>query len=222
VKLGRNEDALKTLNVCLKMVPDYAKALVKRGEVHQNLEDWEEAVYDFGAASSIDPAGFGVSQKLKYAQQQAKAAKKKDYYKILGVQKGDDEKKIKTAYRKLALKWHPDKNSETDESKARAEKMFKEINEAWAVLSDPEKRRQHDMGMSMEDMSNGGGMPGGFSGGFPGGGMNFNMGGMPGGMGGMPGGMGGGMPGNFDPNEIFKMFFAQNMEDDGGFGSFMN
>lgn len=68
------------------------------------------------------------------------------------MQKGDDEKKIKTAYRKLALKWHPDKNAESDESKARAEKMFKEINEAWAVLSDPEKRRQHDMGMSMEDM----------------------------------------------------------------------
>ena len=68
------------------------------------------------------------------------------------------------------------------------------------------------MGMSMEDMTNGGGMGGG---GFPGG-MNFNMGGMGGGGGGMPGGMG------FDPNEIFKMFFAQNMEDDGGFGSFMN
>lgn len=93
-----------------------------------------------------------MQQKLKYAQQEAKKAKKKDYYKILGVQKGDDEKKIKTAYRKLALKWHPDKNAESDESKARAEKMFKEINEAWAVLSDPEKRRQHDMGMSMEDM----------------------------------------------------------------------
>jgi len=93
-----------------------------------------------------------VQQKLKYAQQEAKKAKKKDYYKILGVQKGDEEKKIKTAYRKLALKWHPDKNAESDESKARAEKMFKEINEAWAVLSDPEKRRQHDMGMSMEDM----------------------------------------------------------------------
>lgn len=93
-----------------------------------------------------------MQQKLKYAQQEAKKAKKKDYYKILGVQKGDEEKKIKTAYRKLALKWHPDKNAESDESKARAEKMFKEINEAWAVLSDPEKRRQHDMGMSMEDM----------------------------------------------------------------------
>ena len=50
-------------------------------------------------------------------------------------------------------------------------------------------------------------------GGFPGG-MHFNMGG--GGAGGMPGGMA------FDPNEIFKMFFSQNMEDGGGFGSFMN
>ena len=123
------------------------------------------------------------------------------------------EKAIKTAYRKLALKWHPDKNSESEETKTRAERMFKEINEAWAVLSDPAKRKQHDMGMSMEDMTNGGGM-----GGFPGGGMGgFNMGGgMPGGPGGMPGGMA------FDPNEIFKMFFSGGMEDDGGMGSFMN
>ena len=56
---------------------------------------------------------------------------------MLGVEKGDDEKKIKSAYRKLALKWHPDKNSGSEEEKVRAEKMFKEINEAWAVLSDP-------------------------------------------------------------------------------------
>lgn len=54
----------------------------------------------------------------------------------MGVAKDANEKQIKTAYRKLALKWHPDKNSETEESKKRAEKMFKEINEAWAVLSD--------------------------------------------------------------------------------------
>lgn len=84
--------------------------------------------------------------------------------------------------------------------------MFKEVNEAWAVLSDPKKRQQHDMGMSMDDMTNGPNMDG-----FPGG-MNFNMGGG----GGMPGGMA------FDPNEIFKMFFSQNMEDGGGLGSFMN
>ena len=69
VKLNKNEEALATLNLCLKMQPDYAKALVKRGEVHQNLEEWEEAVEDYGAANQIDPAGFQVGQKLKYAQQ---------------------------------------------------------------------------------------------------------------------------------------------------------
>lgn len=60
VKLNKNEEALATLNICLKMNPDYAKALVKRGEVYQNLEEWEEAVSDFGAAAAIDPAGFQV------------------------------------------------------------------------------------------------------------------------------------------------------------------
>ena len=50
--LGRVEleAALATLNVCLKMNPDYAKALVKRGEVYQNMDEWEEAVQDYGAA----------------------------------------------------------------------------------------------------------------------------------------------------------------------------
>lgn len=112
----------------------------------------------------------------------------------MGVTKESTDADIKKAYRKLALKWHPDKNSETEEQKTKAEKMFKEVNEAYAVLSDKEKRRQHDMGFSLDDMTNGSGGMGG--GGFPGG-MNFNMGG-PGG-----GGMGG-----IDPNEIFKMFFS--------------
>jgi preprotein translocase subunit Sec63 len=117
------------------------------------MEEWDEAVEDYGAAAAIDPAGFQVGQKLKYAQQKQKAARKKDYYKILGVAKDAPEKTIKTAYRKAALKWHPDKNNETPEQKTRAEKMFKEVNEAWAVLQDPQKRQQHDMGMSMDDMN---------------------------------------------------------------------
>lgn len=50
VKLGNNEEALATLNLCLKMQPEYHKALVKRGEVNQNLEMWDEAVSDYGAA----------------------------------------------------------------------------------------------------------------------------------------------------------------------------
>src|SRR5207253_6272734 len=61
----------------------------------------------------------------------------KDYYRILGVDRGADDKTLKSAYRKLARKYHPDVNKGQDAS-------FKEINEAYEVLSDPEKRRRYD------------------------------------------------------------------------------
>jgi DnaJ-class molecular chaperone len=64
----------------------------------------------------------------------------KDYYKILGVKKNASEKDIKSAFRKLARKYHPDVNPNNHE----AEEKFKEINEANEVLSDPEKRKQYD------------------------------------------------------------------------------
>ncbi|MEA3344732.1 MAG: J domain-containing protein [Chloroflexota bacterium] len=63
----------------------------------------------------------------------------KDYYKILGVDRNADEGEIKRAYRRLARKYHPDVNDS-----AGAEERFKEINEAYQVLSDPEKRRKYD------------------------------------------------------------------------------
>jgi len=65
----------------------------------------------------------------------------KDYYKSLGVSKSASAKEIKKAYRKLAMKYHPDRNKD---NKA-AEAKFKDISEAYAVLSDPEKRKQYDM-----------------------------------------------------------------------------
>jgi len=66
---------------------------------------------------------------------------KKDYYKILGVSRDADQKAIKKAYRSLAMKYHPDRNPGKEKE---ANEKFKEINEAYAVLGDPEKRRQYD------------------------------------------------------------------------------
>ncbi|MCL4404425.1 DnaJ domain-containing protein, partial [Candidatus Marsarchaeota archaeon] len=63
----------------------------------------------------------------------------KDFYDILGLKKGASADEIKQAYRKLALQYHPDRNKTKE-----AEEKFKEINEAYAVLSDPEKRKQYD------------------------------------------------------------------------------
>src|SRR3990170_166970 len=64
----------------------------------------------------------------------------KDYYNSLGVGKNASDEEIKKAYRKLAMKYHPDRNP----NKKEAEERFKEINEAYAVLSDKEKRKQYD------------------------------------------------------------------------------
>lgn len=76
-----------------------------------------------------------------------------DYYEILGVNKSATNTEIKKAYRKLALKWHPDKNPERKEE---AEKKFKEISEAYEVLSDKEKRDVYDR-YGKEGLMQGGG-----------------------------------------------------------------
>lgn len=65
---------------------------------------------------------------------------KKDYYSILGLDRDATQPEIKKAYRRLALKYHPDRNAKDKE----AEEIFKEKSEAYAVLSDPEKRRMYD------------------------------------------------------------------------------
>lgn len=65
---------------------------------------------------------------------------KRDYYEVLGVERTADENAIKKAYRKLAKKYHPD----TNKGNPQAEEKFKEATEAYAVLSDSEKRKQYD------------------------------------------------------------------------------
>lgn len=132
-------------------------------------------------------------------------------YDALGISPTATQDEIKKAYRKSALKWHPDKNKENPNA---AEK-FKEASQAYEILSDPEKRKVYDQ-YGLEFLLRGGqappegadgGMPGGFSGGMPGGFQNFS-GGMPGGGRSFHFSTGGGTDGfSFsDPDDIFRTF----------------
>ncbi len=88
---------------------------------------------------------------------------KKDYYEILGVKKTDSSDTIKKSYKKLALKFHPDK-AEADKKKEYEDK-FKEINEAYSTIGDETKRKQYDAGGSSPFSSSSGSSSGGFGGG---------------------------------------------------------
>ena len=68
------------------------------------------------------------------------AAEKRDYYEVLGVDKSASEDEIKRAYKKMARKYHPDLNPDNKE----AEEKFKEVNEAYEVLSDSDKKARYD------------------------------------------------------------------------------
>ncbi len=146
----------------------------------------------------------------------------KDYYRSLGVAKGADEKEIKKAYRKLAREFHPDVNKDNPN----AEERFKEISEAYAVLSDADKRAKYDrFGSQWERYERAGVDPNnpftnmGGRGGFGGGGPRtrnispeeFQQ--MFGGMGGMGGGMGGSGFSSF-----FESLFGGAGAAAGGFG----
>ena len=92
-------------------------------------------------------------------------AEKRDYYEVLGVSKGASDDEIKKAFRKMSKKYHPDLNPNNKE----AEKKFKEVNEAYQVLSDPEKKSKYDQfGHAGVDPNFGAG-----GGGFNGGGFDF-------------------------------------------------
>jgi molecular chaperone DnaJ len=84
---------------------------------------------------------------------------KRDYYDILGVARGADEKEIKSAYRKLAVKYHPDKNPGDHE----AEEKFKEAAEAYDVLSNPQKKQRYDQFGHAGSSASGGGYGGGMN-----------------------------------------------------------
>lgn len=190
-KLKQWDNVIKDCDQAIKLDPSYTKARKTRAKALGEGGDWEEAVRAYKSIQEQNPEEPNIAKDIRNAELELKKSKRKDHYKILGVDKDASEHEIKRAYKKLAVKHHPDKNP----GNAEAEEKFKDISEAHEVLTDPQKRQHFDSGVDLMDPSEGFG-GGGFGGGFPGG---------------MGGGMGGGV--QIDPEMLFNM-----MNGGGGMG----
>ncbi|PGH20428.1 hypothetical protein AJ80_03573 [Polytolypa hystricis UAMH7299] len=204
INLSKFDQAIADCSKALELDPSYVKAKRVRAKAYGGAGNWEEAVRELKSISESHPGEKGIAKEIHNAEWELKKSQRKDYYKILGVDKDASDHEIKKAYRRMAIQHHPDKNRDAEKD----DTLFKEIGEAYEILSDPQKRAAYDNGDDLIDPSD---MFGG-----RGGGASFShmggMGGMGGGMGGM-GGMGG-QNIRIDPNILF------NMMNGGGGGGF--
>ncbi|RLV93010.1 Chaperone protein DnaJ [Spathaspora sp. JA1] len=156
---------------------------------------------------------FHNQQRQQQQRQQQPRKPLNDYYKVLGITKDADEREIKSAYRKMTLKYHPDKYKGNDLTPEEIEKKMQEINQAYEVLSNEELRARYDMGDDPND--NSGTSP---KSGYNGGGFQFSgFNGFNGGFNGFPGGGGRRRGGNGGGEQFFQFFGGQGGRRGGGF-----
>eukprot|EP00941_MAST-03F_sp_MAST-3F-sp1_P003492 g3492.t1 len=157
--------AIFDCNEAIARNPQYTKAYMRRaaaffekGDKHgleSCVRDYEKVLQMMGHRSE---GARDVKEKLRRAKVALKRANRKDFYRILGVKNSATESEIKKGYRKMAIKWHPDKQGGKSEAEKKvAEQTFKDVNEAYSVLSDREKRGRYDRGEDLECCGGGGG-----------------------------------------------------------------
>eukprot|EP00455_Lapot_gusevi_P055817 TRINITY_DN912_c0_g1_i11.p1 TRINITY_DN912_c0_g1~~TRINITY_DN912_c0_g1_i11.p1 ORF type:complete len:511 (-),score=165.35 TRINITY_DN912_c0_g1_i11:134-1606(-) len=156
LKLKEYANSIQTCTRVIESNDQNAEAFYLRGEAKMGQEKYEEAVSEYERAHQLDPQASHISQALNHARLELKKSSRKDYYKILGITTSADDREIKKAFKKLALMYHPDKLvGVSEEEKADKEKQFKDIAEAYEVLSDSEKRAKYDRGEDLDGQGNG-------------------------------------------------------------------
>uniref|UniRef100_A0A7N6AJC7 J domain-containing protein n=1 Tax=Anabas testudineus TaxID=64144 RepID=A0A7N6AJC7_ANATE len=150
-KLNKLNQAIEDCTSAIKLDDTYIKAYLRRAQCYMDTEQYEEAVRDYEKVYQTEKTS-DHKHLLKMAQLELKKSKRKDYYKVLGVGKNATDDEIKKAYRKRALMHHPDRHSAaTPEVQKEEEKKFKEVGEAFTVLSDPKKKMRYDNGHDLDD-----------------------------------------------------------------------
>ncbi|XP_023327875.1 dnaJ homolog subfamily C member 7 isoform X1 [Eurytemora carolleeae] len=151
-KLKKLEDSIEDCSRAIDLDPSYTKAYLRRAKSYMDTEQYEDAVRDYESVFKTDRSNREYRQLLQDAKLELRKSKRKDYYKILGVGKAANDEEVKKAYRKRAMVHHPDRHSgATEQEKKDHEHKFKEVGEAYAVLSDEKKRRMYDSGQDLDD-----------------------------------------------------------------------
>jgi DnaJ family protein C protein 7 len=151
-RLKKWKAAIADCDKALELDPSYTKARKTRAKALGESGNWDEAIRELKAIHDANPSEPGIAKEIRDAELELKKSKRKDYYKILGLEKDCTEQEIKKAYR--------NKNPGDEEAAER----FKEIQEAHETLSDSQKRERYDSGADLvdpNDMFSGGGGYGG-------------------------------------------------------------
>lgn len=154
-RLNKTAEAIADCTKAIELDPSYVKAYLRRAKCYLQSEQYEESVRDYEKVCGLDRTRDHM-RLLNEAKLELKKSKRKDYYKILKLARSATTEEIKKGYRKQALVHHPDRHSSASEAERKEqEHHFKEVGEAYAVLSDRNKRLRYDNGQDLEDGSEG-------------------------------------------------------------------
>jgi len=179
--LRQHTECVTYCSKALALDNEYQKAYLRRAASNLLIggkQECSRAITDYETAERLaktEEEKKDIHKKIQNAKVQLKRAGRKDLYKTMGVSRDANESEIKKAYRKLALKHHPDRQKGNEEEKKQAEATFREINLANEILSDPQKRRRYDQGVDEQDIDDPNARPGGHSHGHGSGGMDQEM-----------------------------------------------
>jgi len=137
-------NALHDINASIKLNDKYWKSYQRRANINIRLKYSEQAKDDLRKVLELDPNNREARSLLDDILKEERKKGSKDLYMILGVSRNSSIEEIRKVYKKLVLKWHPDKHNETEETKMFADKKFKEISSAYNILIDPYKREIYD------------------------------------------------------------------------------